>query len=278
MEPDKARSGRSPEHTVVQLGHLLDSDTPRSLTATPYEHHLTSWHAPFAGPGTAIGEDTVTSATDAIAIGCHTGTHVDSLSHIARGGRAFDGTDIRLPGRQSDAGGVRLEHGVELHPVVARGILLDFPGLLGRERITADSRLTPDDIESCARWAGVEIGPGDAVLIRTGWDTLVGDLDRFTAAPLPGPDLDAARYLSARRVSVVGSDTMPFEAAPDDEPLAVHAELLVDHGIQILEMLDLRELARRRAYEFTFVMAPLRIVGGTGSPVNPLALLDGGSA
>jgi kynurenine formamidase len=259
---------------VIELGHPLDLTVPHSLTAVPYQHHLTSWHAPFSGSVDTIDAETVTGATDAIALGCHTGTHIDSLSHISRGGRLYDGTDIRDPGRQSDDGGVRLSQGRELRPVVARAVLLDFPALRNVDTIAADSQLTPDDLDDCAQWAGVDIGVGDAVLIRTGWDGLAEDLQAFIAMPCPGPELAAAQYLAARHVSVVGSDTMPFEAAPGNLPLAVHGVLIADHGIQIMEMLDLRELSRRQVYEFTLVVAPLRIAGGTGSPVNPLAVLD----
>ena len=258
---------------VIQLSHRLDPSTPRSLAARPFEHVLTDPHAPFAGPSEPITEGTPTSASDWIGLGSHVGTHIDSLSHVARGGKLHDGTLVDAPGRQSKRGGVRMDSGTELRPVVVRGVLLDLPGFGGVDRIAGDTRLTPADLGECAAWAGVDLRPGDGVLIRTGWDTLAADPQAFTALPLPGPELEAARWLAALPASVVGSDTMPFEAAPGEEPLAVHAALIADHGIQIMEMLDLRELAQRRLYEFTLVVAPLRVVGGTGSPVNPLAIV-----
>ncbi len=247
--------------TIVELSHALDDVTPHGPGAPRFEHRLLSTHVPFAGPDAPSPPGSITSATDAIALGNHTGTHIDSLSHIG------------VVGRHPAAGAPAM-----LRPVVTRGILLDFPGFLGCEVIAGETQLTPDDLDDCARWAGLTIRAGDAVLIRTGWDTLAGDPRRFCAAPMPGPELAAAQHLTTLGVSVVGSDTMPFEAAPAVTPLAVHAELIVDNGVQIIEMLDLRELAARRGYVFTFVVSPLRITDGTGSPVNPLALLPAASS
>ena len=250
----------APAMSIVELGHTLNEATPHGPGAPRFEHRLLTPHVPFTGPDTAIEAGTITSATDAIAVGSHTGTHLDSLTHVAVAGRA--GTPAPdLP-----------------QPIIARGVLLDFPAFWGCEVIPSQTQLTPQDLDSCARWAGLAIGAGDAVLIRTGWDTIAGDPERFCALPIPGPELAAARYLTGLGVSVVGSDTMPFEAAPGQTPLAVHAELIVNHRIQILEMLDLRQLSARRGYEFTLVVAPLRIANGTGSPVNPLAILTASPA
>ncbi|MDQ4489798.1 cyclase family protein [Sinomonas sp. ASV486] len=256
---------------IIQLGHVLGPGTVNGPVSPPYEYRLNHPHAAF-DPGTPIVEGTISSASDAIALGDHTGTHVDSLAHVAEGGLLWDGTDIRSSGGQDDRAGVSASQRVELQPIVARGVLLDFPRYFGG-RVAADTRLTPEHLAGCAAAQGVRLRNGDAVLLRTGWDELYGDPQRFLAGPQPGPELEAARYLSGLRASIVGSDTMPFEAAPAVQPLAVHAELIARNGIQIMEMLDLRELARQGIHTFTFVLAPLRIQGGTGSPVNPLALI-----
>jgi kynurenine formamidase len=87
----------------------------------------------------------------------------------------------------------------------------------------------------------------------------------------PGPELEAARWLSERRVFAAGSDTLAFEKVPAAR-MPVHVHLLVESGIHIIEALDLEELSRDRVYEFVFVGAPLKIRGGTGAPMRPLAL------
>jgi kynurenine formamidase len=85
----------------------------------------------------------------------------------------------------------------------------------------------------------------------------------------PGPELEGARWLSKRGVFAAGSDTVAFERVPGAMP--VHVHLLVENGIHIIEALNLEELARDRIYEFVFVAAPLKIRGGTGSPIRPIA-------
>jgi kynurenine formamidase len=124
----------------------------------------------------------------------------------------------------------------------------------------------------------VEIGPGDAVLTRTGWlDVFWEDPDRFRG-PEPGIGLEAANLIGDRGAAIVAADNYGVEVGPSDPDgggLAspVHGELLRNRGIPMLELLDLRELAAAQAPVFLFVMAPLRITGGVGSPLTPLAVI-----
>jgi len=140
-----------------------------------------------------------------------------------------------------------------------------------------DFAITPDHLEGAAHAEQVEIQKGDVVLLRTGWASYWNDGARYItggsgAVPAgPGPQIDAARWLSARGIFAAGSDTVAFEKVPAAE-MPVHVHLLVESGIHIIEALDLEELARERIYEFVFVAAPLKIRGGTGSPIRPLAL------
>jgi len=83
-----------------------------------------------------------------------------------------------------------------------------------------------------------------------------------------------ARWLSERGVFAAGSDTAPFEFTPSPA-MDVHVHLLVESGIHIIECLNLEELSESGATEFLFVATPLKIRGGTGSPIRPLALLTG---
>jgi kynurenine formamidase len=88
----------------------------------------------------------------------------------------------------------------------------------------------------------------------------------------PGPGIEAARWLSARKIFAAGSETAPFEFVPSPE-MTVHVHLLVESGIHIIECLDLEELSASGATEFLFVAAPLKIRGGTASPIRPIALV-----
>ena len=158
-------------------------------------------------------------------------------------------------------------------PIVTRGILLDFARYLGVDRVPGDYIITPAELATCAASQDVTICSGDAVLFRMGYDSVYRNPDEFLRMPIPGPDPDTARELVRAGVVATGSDTMPYEAAPGAEPMQVHAELIPKAGVFIFEMLDLRELSQQDAREFLFVALPLRIEGGTGSPINPVALV-----
>jgi kynurenine formamidase len=88
----------------------------------------------------------------------------------------------------------------------------------------------------------------------------------------PGPEAEGARWLSARGIFAAGADTVAFERVPSAD-MPVHVHLLVERGIHLIECLNLEELARDGVHEFAFVAAPMKIEGGTGAPVRPLALV-----
>lgn len=93
---------------------------------------------------------------------------------------------------------------------------------------------------------------------------------------MPGPGEDAARWLADRHVRLAGGETIAFEQIPagaGHRRLPVHRVLLVEAGIHIVETMQLTPLLEAGATEFLFVLTPLRIVGATGSPVRPLAVL-----
>ena len=87
----------------------------------------------------------------------------------------------------------------------------------------------------------------------------------------PGPERAAAEWLSAHGIFATGSDTICFERVPASA-MPVHVHLLVENGIHIIENLDLEALAADDVREFLFVAAPLKLRGGTGSPIRPLAI------
>jgi kynurenine formamidase len=256
---------------IVQLGHELFVGAPRFESHPPFMYSLSQEHGTGGGlPGQFCG---VTGASDAFAMGVHTGTHMDSLSHVAFHECLCDGTNVFAQGMQSPAGGVRMNSGDAMRPIVAPGVLLDFPALIREATLPRDFAITPAEVDRCCKVQGVSIGKGDVVLVRTGWDTLWPGTREYTLMPMPGPNGDTARLLAQIGVVATGSDTLAYEQAPGDHPLEVHAELLSKAGIFIFESLNLKGLSERRAYRFIFAVAPLRIAGQTGSPVNPLALV-----
>ncbi len=164
--------------------------------------------------------------------------------------------------------------------MVCRGVLLDVPRAHGRETWEAGRPIGAAELEATCAAHGVEVRGGDAVLVRSGWP--VGRFHDAAAyvgreTGVPGPDVTAARWLSGRAVRVTGADTIAYEwlePGTGHARLPVHRHLLVEHGIHIVEVLNLEELAADAVHEFLFVLAPLRLVGATGSPVRPLALVE----
>jgi kynurenine formamidase len=133
----------------------------------------------------------------------------------------------------------------------------------GGSSSAADFAITPEHLDRASQ--GLSVQSGDVVLLRTGWS-------RYSQVHSPGPGLEGARWLSERKIFAAGSETAPFEFVPNPS-MSVHVHLLVESGIHIIECLNLEELAACGAREFLFVATPLRIRGGTASPIRPIALV-----
>jgi kynurenine formamidase len=265
-----------PSPRVNELAELLGGARAYDL-AQPYfvgmPHYPT--HAPFMyslskkhGDYVAAGE--VSSASEALAMGSHTGTHMDALCHFSCGGKLHGG--VEAAGVQSYGGGIGHLSIDTVGLVMRRGVLLDVAAAQGVKALEADFVIEAKHLGEAARAQEAVIERCDIVLLRTGWGQYWNDPARYLAQGHgPGPEVEGARWLSERGVFAVGSDTLVFEKAPSTS-LPVHAHLLVDCGIHIFEALNLEEIARERVTHFLFVAAPLKIRGGTGSPVRPFAL------
>ncbi len=201
----------------------------------------------------------------------HLGTHIDALCHAWCDDRlynGFSGNTVRSTTRA-------LRCGVEkMPPLITRGVLLDVVRLRGAAAASGET-IGREELGRAAAQAGVTLRDGDAVLIRTGWlesqDAAVGiDFNRE-----PGIDVEAALWLAESGVAVVGADNFAIEVLPFPEGTVfpVHQRLIRDYGIPLLEGLVLRELGEAGATEFLFAATPLPIVGATGSPVAPVAVL-----
>jgi kynurenine formamidase len=132
-----------------------------------------------------------------------------------------------------------------------------------------------DDLRRAADRAGAEPEAGDIVLIRTGWGENQGRSPDVSFDAEPGLDLAAALWLAERHVAVVGADNYAVEVLPfpAGSVFPVHQRLIRDFGIPLLEGLDLRALSAADRCTFLFAASPLPVVGGTGSPISPIAIL-----
>jgi kynurenine formamidase len=248
---------------TIDLAQPYFIGIPHYPLHAPYLYSLSKKHGEVVNPGGS------SSAAEAIALSTHVGTHIDALCHFSFNGKLHGGEDPT--GHQSYEGGVERFSVDTIQPIFRRGVLLDIAELAGVDVLPVDFVITPDHLERASE--GVDIQAGDVVLLRTGWSRYWNDPARFIAqVHSPGPAIEGACWLSARQIFAAGSETAPFEFVPNP-PMPVHVHLLVDHGIHIIECLNLEELAASGAREFLFVAIPLKIRGGTASPIRPVALI-----
>jgi kynurenine formamidase len=206
----------------------------------------------------------------------HSGTHIDALCHQADELRMFDG--VAVDGTETPAGFSRL--GIEtVPPLLCRGTLLDVCGNKGQLLLPAKYGITADDLKNCAAAQGTEVRAGDALLVRTGYGALWrGDTEIYLGAA--GVSKSGTLWAAEQGVVAVGADNMAWDVPDELDPdsgstLFAHVYLLPKKGIYIIENLNLEDLARDRCHTFAFVAIPLKFNGATGSPLRPLALVDG---
>lgn len=218
-------------------------------------------------------EERRTSAAGMIFTAEHAGTHIDAFVHQAMDMTLYGGLRVS-PAVQTPTGFTRL--GIDtVPPLVARGVMLDLAARNGG-RLPERSVITVADLEGVMTSQGTEIRSGDVVLVRTGSDTEWGNADRYLAGA--GVSAEASEWLASFRVLAVGADNVAWDVPGVVDPrlgvtLPGHAILLVTRGVYILENLNLIELSRHGIHEFVFICLPLKILGGTASPVRPIAIV-----
>lgn len=255
---------------VYDLGRPLQTGIPSSPNHPGFRMTLLRRH------GDMIRDDGSSASNELIITGGHVGTHMDALSHVSYRGELHGG----VPVAEAMENGRFTTHGADTLPAtLTRGVLLDVAGAHGADHLPAGYGITPEDLDLAAGRAGVEVGQGDVVLIRSGWGRLWSDAAAYVGLDtgVPGPTAAAADWLVEHGVRVTGSDTIAYEQITKEAGhglLPVHRRLLVDQGVPIIEILDLESVAAAGVHEFCLVLAPLNVVGGTGAPIRPLAVVE----
>jgi kynurenine formamidase len=205
-------------------------------------------------------------------------THVDALSHLFYKGRLYN--DRAAFHTNAEFGSTWCPITQLADGVVGRGVLLDVPRAQGLDVLPPGHGVSPDELAAAAAAQGVEVGPGDAVLLRTGrWHehSEVRHLASSTEGAR-GWHPACIPWLHQRDVAMLGCDWSQESADGwyRELPAPVHVLALVMMGMPLVDNCDLEALAATCAdlgrWEFQFVLAPLRVEGGSGSPVNPLAI------
>ncbi len=205
-------------------------------------------------------------------------THLDSLAHLFWDGKMYGGAPASLVSDRQGA----LKHDVLAVSagITTRGILLDVPRLRGVDVLAADDHVFPEDLEAAEEAAGVRVGPGDVIFLRTGEGgaRIAAKKDYNANKPRSGFQAACLPWLHDRGVSMIGSDVAQdcTPAGYKTVSMPIHMVGIVAMGLWLIDNCQLEDLAatceRLGRWEFNFALAPIRFQGVTGSPVNPLAI------
>ncbi|MER5373815.1 cyclase family protein [Streptomyces sp. NPDC002132] len=235
-------------------------------------HTMVQINQEIFGPGSVACSD------DAVTMGLQAATHWDALTHVSHSGKLYNG---RPAGTITPHGGAEFSGIDKARHVVSRGVLLDVARARGVDRLAGGHAVTPEDLEAAEELAGTRVRAGDIVLVRTGQMRLylAGDKHGY-AYPSPGLSLRTPEWFHARDVAAVADDTLTFEIFPpeiDDLWLPVHALDLVEMGMLQGQNWNLEELStacgEEGRHSFLLSAMPEPFVGGTGTPVAPVAIL-----
>jgi kynurenine formamidase len=248
-----------------ELGHVLSMEMPFFGTRR-FDVHAKRTGGPFGSNKRYTNEELVITELGQV------GTQMDAFPH-----QSIDGLHYNCV-RTEDMTGRNgfTKFGIDqVGALVTRGVLIDVAALKGVDMLPIDYEITVADLQAALKRQGVSVERGDAVLIHTGWGKLWNvDNPRYVSG-CPGLGTAAAEWLAAREVMILGADNWPVEVAPNPDKsvsLPVHQIALVVNGIFLIENMKLDQLAASRTYEFAFMVQPLKIKGGSGSAVAPIAL------
>lgn len=267
---------------LVQEGVVVSCALPFPVTPglsnpTPAQHMMiVGGDDPCCATGPGLQ-----TTLDYIGIAFHglASSHIDALCHVAVDGEMYNGfpvTEVKTSGAHHNSI-MNCADGI-----VGRGVLLDIPALRGESWLQPSQMISPEELQSAARLQRVEVAEGDILLVYTGREKrleTVGNWDP-DSVPLAGMHPLCADWLFEKRISVLGGDGVhdPYPQLLElpNWSMPIHQCCLVGMGVHLLDNLSLAPLAEAcRNYQrwtFQFVISPLKVVGGTGSPINPIAI------
>ncbi len=269
ITPAKRRDAASLVEDGVTVSMALDLNKHQDeLNTSPFEHQVII--AEFGGH---------TGIVDTFSVNYHgyAHSHIDGLQHITHKGELYNGMSLAsvLP-EGTERLGIQ---NVGINGVFTRGVLIDMPRFLGIDFLPAGTAITVEDLEAWEKEAGVTVSSGDVLLIRTGRWTQVAQEGQWNfMEKAAGLHASVAAWLKSRDVAVIGCDGVSDVTPSGVEGLAIplHELVIAGLGMPMLDNLDLEAVAEAAAERdrstFLFVGAPLRVPGGTGSPLNPLAV------
>jgi kynurenine formamidase len=250
---------------VIELGHVLNSSMPFFGTRRFDVHTKRTFMNPQSNRR-GSNEELVVGEIGQV------GTQFDGFAHQTIGAGMYNCFKVDEAATRNGFEKLGIENAGSL---ITRGVLVDVAALKGADILPDNYEITVQDIEQALERQKLKLQSGDAVIIHTGWGKLWGKDNARYARGCPGIGVAAAEWLAKQDPMLVGADNIGVEVSPNPDPkvsLPVHQIMLVVNGIHLLENLKLDELAAKRVYEFAFIVQPLKIQGGTGSTVAPIAV------
>ncbi len=250
---------------VIELGQVLSASMPFSGTRRFEVHTKRTFMNPESNRR-GSNEEIVISEIGQV------GTQFDGFSHQTIGNTMYNCVKVDDVATRTGFSKLGIE---KVGALMTRGVLIDVAALKGVEMLPDTYEITAADLQQALKGQSVTLQPGDAVIVHTGWGRLWGKDNARYMRTNPGLGAAAAEWLVRQDPMLVGADNSAVNVTPNPDMTVsnpVHQIMLVVNGIHLLENLKLDELAARRAYEFALVLQPLKIQGGTGSTVAPIAV------
>ncbi|OGA42909.1 MAG: hypothetical protein A3G25_18600 [Betaproteobacteria bacterium RIFCSPLOWO2_12_FULL_63_13] len=200
------------------------------------------------------------------------GTQFDGFSHQTIGDSMYNCFKVGETATRTGFSKLGIQ---QVGALMTRGVLIDIAALKGVEMLPDTYEITAADLQQALRRQSLTLQAGDAVIVHTGWGRLWGKDNARYSKTSPGLGSAAGEWLARQDPMLVGADNVGVNVNPNPDPTVsnpIHQIMLVIHGIHLLENMKLDELAAKQAYEFALVVQPLKIQGGTGSTVAPIAV------
>lgn len=262
--------------TVVDLGRILDDDTPvfpgrywhQTVDLSPL---VTNQRRPDAH-GRGWGRNEINWITEIQAGTFQVGTQLDSIGHLLIGNRFYNGwqvTDVVEPWGLN-------RFGIEsLPPIVGRGVLVDLAAAKGVAHLDKGYVITVADVEAALARQKTTLSAGDIVLLHTGWGGLWGKDNATFLSGEPGPGLALVAWLNDRHIAALGADSWSIGPVPVEDPerpFEVPQTMYVKYGMVGLENVATENLIGKDIFEFLFVTTHGRTRGSTAAVIAPAAI------
>jgi kynurenine formamidase len=250
---------------TFELGALLSPNTNESFINEGRQFSIYTKPSPPVPNARQVNEELVITELGQI------GTQFDAFSHQMWGDSFYNCFKLGEIGTRNGFKKLGVEH---VGGLMTRGVLIDVAGLKGVDMLPTSYNITPEDLRQALAKANQKLMPGDAVVIRTGWSKLMGKDNQRYGRANAGIGIAAGQWLLTQDPMMIAADNCCVEVRPSEpgHSLPVHAMMLIQHGIYLLENLELEKLAAAGATEFAFIVQPLKIKGGTGSAIAPMAV------